>query len=44
METIKQIEELPEEKKLEAQSGEDAITKLPDWSIEPPLVIKRGEQ
>lgn len=32
--------ELPEEKKKETQ--EEIITKLPEWSIEPPLEIKRG--
>lgn len=36
------IKEEPKEVYIEPKPGEKNITNLPDWSIEPPVQIKRG--
>lgn len=36
------IKEEPKEVYIEPKPGEKNITSLPDWSIEPPVQIKRG--
>ena len=36
------IEEQQKEVYIEPKQGEKNITNLPDWSIEPPVQIKRG--
>lgn len=45
---IKPIEEqkIDNQKELsnKEQKSDDIINKLPDWNIEPPIEIKRGEQ
>lgn len=41
---IKEIKEIKEPKENKSENNSEIITTLPEWSIEPPLKINRGQK